>query len=195
MTRKGDWMQLVSGHQFWPLDPREGEIEILDIAHALGNICRFGGHSKFFYSVAQHSCLVSDLLLERDYTPEVALGGLLHDAAEAYVGDMIRPLKKQDVFRFYNEAERAILDVIEARFGMHFSWPAITAADDTMLATEKRDVMNPCPSAWAPLPEPRNTPIKPWLPVVATTEFLSHFNHLYRPRSLTHTLTDKDVPQ
>src|SRR5262245_27549306 len=102
--RIGDWMQTISGRKFWPLDPRPEEVCIEDIGHALSLVCRFGGHCHTFYSVAEHSVRVS--LLAEDmakssahWTDEnirmIALSGLLHDAAEAYIGDMVRPLKRQ----------------------------------------------------------------------------------------------------
>src|SRR5262245_47792896 len=86
--RLGDWMQTVGGTQFWPLDPRPHEFDINHIAHALGNMCRFNGHCRRFYSVAEHCVLVS-----RACSAANALWGLLHDMSEAYIADVIRPVK------------------------------------------------------------------------------------------------------
>ena len=58
-ARKGDWMQTYTGRQFWPIDPRANEVHIEDIAHALSMMCRYNGHCRTFYSVAEHSVLVS----------------------------------------------------------------------------------------------------------------------------------------
>ena len=77
-----------SGLRFWPLAPNLEKILVEDIAHALAHQCRFGGHASRFYSVAEHSVHVSQLCL-----PEHALWGLLHDASEAYLVDLPRPLK------------------------------------------------------------------------------------------------------
>ena len=81
--RIGDWMQTYTGERFWPLDPRIEDIHIRDISMALGKLCRYGGHTIFFYSVAEHSVLVSEYVPE-----EYALWGLLHDASEAYLSDI-----------------------------------------------------------------------------------------------------------
>lgn len=69
--RIGDWMQVYSGKQFWPLDPRPEEIEIEDIAHSLANMCRFAGHSEKFYSVADHSHRVAEYV-----PPSLELAGI-----------------------------------------------------------------------------------------------------------------------
>lgn len=81
-------METFSGRKFWPLDPRSEEVHPGDIAHALGHLCRFNGHVEPFYSVAEHSLIACELL------PNYAKEALLHDAAEAYIGDIIRPLKR-----------------------------------------------------------------------------------------------------
>lgn len=87
--RRGEWILTFSGERFYPFSPAPEEVKTKDIAHALANICRFNGHTRGFYSVAAHSVHVSRLV-----PPEFALEALLHDAAEAYVGDMVRPLKR-----------------------------------------------------------------------------------------------------
>ena len=78
--RRGDWIQTYLGIQFWPLDPRPEEVMLFDIAHSLSNMCRFTGHCREFYSVAQHSVIVSQNVPRED-----AAWGLLHDASEAYM--------------------------------------------------------------------------------------------------------------
>src|SRR4051812_6540197 len=87
--QKGDWMQTISGKAFFPLDPRPADVDIQDIAHALAFQCRFGGHVKEFYSVAEHSVRVSLICAHED-----AKWGLLHDATEAYLSDIVRPVKR-----------------------------------------------------------------------------------------------------
>lgn len=138
-TRIGDWMQTAHG-RFYPLDPRPEEIHIEDIARALSRICRFGGHSRAFYSVAQHSVHVSELC-----TPEHALAGLLHDAAEAYIGDMVRPLKRNEAMLPFQAVEHGIMCVVWERFDLPHGYDIgrkIAHADEVMLATEARDLMD-----------------------------------------------------
>src|SRR5690349_636686 len=111
MWLRGSWMQTFTGRQFYPLDPRLDEIDPLDIAHALSMICRYGGHTKHFYSVAEHCLLMSHAV-----APEYALWALLHDATEAYVGDMVRPLKHH--MPDYRQIEDNLMEVIAERFGL-----------------------------------------------------------------------------
>jgi uncharacterized protein len=109
IARVGDWMMTHSGRRFWPMDPRPTEIDFRDIAHALSLVCRYGGHVRRFYSVAEHSWLLAHHFLDRgDYT--WARYALLHDAPEAYIGDMVRPLKSSmKLFKAVDqEIERAI---------------------------------------------------------------------------------------
>jgi len=85
LNRRGDYIGTFTGKQFWPLDPRPGEVCLEDIAHALVNICRFNGHSNQFYSVAHHCLNVEMILKKRGFNKRIQLYGLLHDAAEAYI--------------------------------------------------------------------------------------------------------------
>ena len=119
-------MQVASGARFYPLDPRPEEIQIEDVAHALGHLCRFAGHTSSFYTVAQHSVLVS-----RICEPQDALWGLLHDASEAYLGDMVRPLKRQPEMASYQEAEERLMAAICERFGLPAAMPeSVVRADE-----------------------------------------------------------------
>src|ERR1035437_1784040 len=108
---RGDWMQVYSGARFYPLDPRPDEIDAADIAHALSLLCRYGGHVDRFYSVAEHCVLMS-----RAVAPENALAALLHDATEAYVVDVPRPLKR--CLRDYAPIEAAVWRAIASRFSV-----------------------------------------------------------------------------
>lgn len=147
LGRKGDWIQTYKQRQFWPLDPRSEDIDIEDIAHSLSLICRFGGHCNEFYSVAQHSVLVSTMVRESE-----SLVGLLHDGTEAYIGDVVRPLKK-DLPNF-QEIERHIERIIFDHFGItYYDKEEIKRADNIALFTEMRDLMNEPPKIWKQIGE------------------------------------------
>lgn len=128
-------IQLSTGGYFSFESCTSSDIRIQDIAHALSNACRFAGHTKKFYSVAQHSVIVSCIVPE-----EFALVGLLHDATEAYIGDMTRPLKNLNPT--FCELEHKIWTVIADRYGLSYEIPSIVKrADNIALVTEKRDLM------------------------------------------------------
>lgn len=138
--RKGDWMQTFTGRQFWPLDPRPEDVDILDIAHALSHLCRFAGHVRQFYSVADHCVRVSRCAPFGDRM--VALGALLHDATEAYVVDVPRPLKR--FLPGYKEIEAGVARAIEQRFDLEtgiLDHASVKHWDEALLATEARDLM------------------------------------------------------
>ncbi len=146
--RNGSWIQTYTGIQFWPLDPRPDEIEIRDIAHALSLLCRFNGHCRRFYSVAEHCVHVSGIV-----APETGLWGLLHDAAEAYLSDIPQPVK-QHLDRFHHAEEKMLVAVAE-KFGLPADIPAeVGRADRIMLATEKLALMGQEPAPWYGLPAP-----------------------------------------
>jgi len=173
-ARRGDWCQVYSGGVFWPLDPRADEVRIEDIAHALSMICRFGGHSKSFYSVAQHSVLVSLICGKDD-----ARWGLLHDAAEAYVGDMVRPIKHMPELAGYRRAESAILSAIANKFDLPIFPPqSVVRADNVLLATEARDIMGGQVCPWHLTQEPLAMKICPVGPEEAECLFLLRFDEL-----------------
>ncbi len=141
-SRKGDWMQTFTGRQFWPLDPRPEEIDIIDIAHSLSMMCRYGGHTSRFYSVAEHSVLVSIKA-----KPMNALWGLLHDASEAYAVDIPRPLKRY--LSGYAAIENSIMRAVCERFGLDPTPPAeIKEIDDRIIEDERRALMGVPAGNW-----------------------------------------------
>jgi uncharacterized protein len=170
-----NWFQTHSGRILNYQDPRLTDIDIHDVAVSLSRLCRFNGHSIFFYSVAQHSVLVSQLT-----PPEDALWGLLHDASEAFCGDMVSPLKKL-VGQAYLDVEKAVMHAICDRFGLPRKQPvSVKAADLQALANEKRDLCRAEPAPWPtempdPLPDLR---IEPWVPEYAARRFLERFVEL-----------------
>lgn len=112
--------------------PEPDDITIEDIAHGLGNLCRWGGQCSQFYSVAEHSIRVSRMVPR-----ELALHGLLHDAAEAYLGDVINPLKRRLVE--YQRIEQLWEEAIAIAFGLGpASGDEIKKADAEALETERR---------------------------------------------------------
>lgn len=147
-----------NGKRFDLFEPDVCMIDSRDISHSLAHLCRFNGHTREFYSVAQHSCIVADLVPE-----EHKLAALLHDATEAYIGDMTRPLKKR--MDAYQVLENRIWQQICARFDISQQLHAcIHNADLIALATERRDLMPTDPVIWDCLIgiEPALETIRPW---------------------------------
>lgn len=171
------WMQTYPGRVvFEPLNPRHDQLAIEDIAHALGMICRFGGHTVDYYSVAEHSVHVSHVC-----DPQEALAGLLHDAAEAYLGDMIRPMKHTPAMAHYREAEDWLLGMILAREGLSTELPAsVLYADNAVLAAERDcpTVVGGAVAPWAELPPPARIRIRNWSPASAKACWLRRYREL-----------------
>jgi uncharacterized protein len=170
--RKGNWMQTFTGRAYWPIDPRPEDVSIHDIAHALSNLCRYTGHCNKFYSVAEHSVLVSRLVPK-----EHALIGLMHDATEAYVNDIARPLKPS--LQNYQEIEHLNWLAICTRFGLNPELPSVVKDIDTALClTEKAALMGPAPLPWGIDLTPPKIEVTGWSPHVAKRSFLSRFRVL-----------------
>lgn len=164
-----------------PLAASEDDITIEDIAHATANLCRYTGHVRSFYSVAEHSVRVSELLEAREFDTKVQLNGLMHDASEAYLGDVARPVKDNStVGALYREAEDVLMELISQKYGL--TWPLseeIGWADYVLLRTEQRDLM-PYPNDLYTLEEYEmlDEEIKPWQPDQAEAEFLYRYKSL-----------------
>jgi hypothetical protein len=174
--RVGGWMLTYTSKAFWPLDARESEVCIEDIAHALSQQCRFAGHTRYPYSVAQHSVLVS-----LETRPEHALAGLLHDATEAYLVDVPTPVKA--FMPEYRAWEARLHAVIARRFGVPEELPLdVKRADAVLLATEARDLMPASPREWLLYEKPRAQTIAWWGPGTAERAFLERFEELTEGR-------------
>ena len=184
--RKGDWIQTWTLRQFWPLDPRPEDVDLRDIAHALSMICRFTGHVNDFYSVAQHSVLVSQraeaLAWEFGGSPPlyVARWGLLHDASEAYLVDVARPVKRTPEMAAYREAERNVQRAVMHRFGLaEFEPEFVKRADVEILYTEARDLFSGVHPEWQWFAKPLAVTIDPVPPREAERMFLDRFRDLF----------------
>lgn len=169
----GAWIQTYSGRKFFPWEPfLPDSINIVDIAHALSMICRYNGHCRFFYSVAEHSVHVS-----RHLPPELQFAGLMHDASEAYLGDVPRPLKPQ--FDDYRAAEETITFAIAQRYGLPYpEHPEVKRVDTAILADEQPVLMPNVPADWGLTEPPLGVTIEGWPPERAKAEFLRRFEKL-----------------
>lgn len=176
-----DFIETYTGTRFRPLSPSASLISIKDIAHSLSQQCRFGGHTRKPYSVAEHSVRVCRRLHEQGCSKIVQLWGLLHDASEAYLVDIPAPLKHTPAFDAYRVAERALMDSICDKFYLPRDEPEeVLSADQTLLATEARDLMPHLPEHWKGLPSPLGERIEPWSYTAAKMNFLRNFEELYR---------------
>src|SRR3984957_18331875 len=127
---KDRYLSTYTGKKFFPYDPRPEQICIEDIAHGLSMLCRFAGQCRFFFSVAEHSIAVAHLL-----PANLKLEGLLHDASEAYLADLPRPVKVG--LPEYNAIEAAVEEVIAQKFALAFPTPSqVKTADNALLRNE-----------------------------------------------------------
>lgn len=170
-----------SGIHFDLENPTPEMVRIEDIAHALSHICHWGGHSRGFFSVAQHSLLVS-----RHADSDLALWGLLHDSAEAYLGDISRPLKR--VIPQFKDLELRVMEVVAAKFGLPWPEPhGLKQIDNFVLCMEARDLM-PANVLLTYNDGSRMSMRVPELPCAMTPgEARAHFLSMY------HTLTEVRV--
>lgn len=179
-----------SGRAVNPLDLQVEDILFEDIALSLSNECRFGGKTDPFYSVAEHSVRVARWVKEKGGSPEDEQWALIHDAAEAYLRDMARPLKADPYFgRAHRGAEAKAMSVICERLGIEKKQPAIVGDGDVALFTaERRDLM-PRSELWDlwSVPIELDVPqekICPWTGPRARKEWLRQFIRLFGPGSI-----------
>lgn len=166
-------MQLVTGDPMWPLDPDPAEIDIDVIAHALARQCRYGGHVTVeHYSVAEHCYLMSHAIPQ-----PYALAALMHDAAEAYLQDVVKPIK--DNLPTYEGIEDRLLETIFQKYGLPYPLPdAVKEYDRRICADEKAQVLAPSVIPWGEDLVPLGVTIQAWPPSIAKSMFLMRFYEL-----------------
>jgi hypothetical protein len=198
----GGWIQTYSGGIFHPLDPRAPELSIFDIAHSAALTCRWTGHVRFHFSLAQHQVLASLLVeekarekgLRRIQQMEVALWALLHDGSESYIADIARPVKVK--MPQYYEIEGPIMNTITDHWDLPRQMPPLVKwADDVLLCTEARDLLRPCVQQWVvgkDMPKARlQARLRPWPQWYAEWRFLDRYTELTGEKTLWTFLKNK----
>jgi hypothetical protein len=177
-ARIGDWIQTFSGGQFWPLDPRPEEIEVIDIASGLAKECRFAGHCLRFYSVAEHSVLMYRHAKARDANLRLRRAVLFHDGSEGLgLRDIPRPIKRD--LGEYKAIERGVMGAVARRFDFDFPFhPFVKELDEAIGLAEQMQNMAPSPAPWFQTarfdaPAPLAVMLEYWPPDRAMVEFLS----------------------
>ena len=175
------WIRTYTGRSVWPLEPRVADIDIEDIAHALSMQCRFGGHTRYHYSVAQHCVLLADRAMFLTENHDKALALLLHDASEAYLVDFPRPVKK--LMPEYAVAEERLQSVIHRRFQVDVDEETadlVTELDNAILYDEAWTLFdNGLPFATR-VPNVDHFKIEKWKRKKAKRAFLEKFKILTR---------------
>lgn len=181
------WIQTFTGRPWDLLEPKATDVVLDDLVQALAQLVRFTGHCIEPYTVAEHSVRVARIVMaSHPNRPQMHLAALLHDGHEAYLGDWSHPLKMtlrelgiDGVRKRLEEAhDHAIAEWAGLPSGSTFKMEPIKHADLVMLATERRDLMGPCPREWGPLPEPLTETIKPWPHLTAAWQFEQLFMQL-----------------
>ena len=179
---RGDWMQTFTGRKFYPRDPFAADVCVEDIAHALSMQCRYAGHCLRFYSVAEHCVLMARSPALAGESLEIRLGALMHDAAEAYFVDIVRPVKRylDGYLAMEKNAMRAICDQLRVpRWAV--AHDLVKSADDRILNDEREQNMAPSPERWQGPQERLGVTLKFWTPAQAEAEFLRSFDELRPP--------------
>ena len=165
------WLQTYTGRAFDYENPTPDMVCIEDVAHALAHSSRFNGHASTFFSIAQHSILVSQQL-----PSHLRLQGLLHDAHEAYVGDVVAPLKRCAGMEAYCAIERRVQAVVAQAFGIPPELdPKVREADLRMLISERNVLFGTPPYPWGVKNPPFNIEIQPVPPLSAKLLFLTEY--------------------
>lgn len=172
------WIQTLTGARFYPANPQLNDIHIRDIAGALARQCRFGGHCPRFYSVAEH-CVLLARHVEKT-TLNLALTALLHDASEAYLVDIPRPIKSY--LGGYSEMEDRVMRTISLKYRVVWPLPQIIKNDDLAILSDEREQnmapIDASPEEWGNILPALGIKLQFWDSVRAEKEFLEYFYYL-----------------
>lgn len=182
------WIQLYNSECFDFSRPEKSidNISIETVAHSLAHQCRYNGHCNRFYSVAEHSCHVADRAYELSgRVDHVALEALLHDASEAILCDLPRPMKWQEGAQWYLDWEREVQNTLMYTFCTKWrpseeASKIVKQADLELLATEKAQIMSEAPLDWGGLPQPLDVQLPCYLPAAAKEQFLNYYKWFSR---------------
>lgn len=168
------WIQTFTGRRFWPLNPKPEHVFIEDIAHQISQKVRYTGACEWLYSVGQHS-----ILMAREAPQHMKLRALMHDASEAYLPDVARPIK--DDLPGFREIENRVLNAIFRRFDIpNDPGGIVKTLDNRILVDEKMQVMKDTGLNWVQILgcEPLGVAIKRWEPEYTERLFLKMFYEL-----------------
>ena len=180
------WMQTHSGRAFDLIDPKPEDVHLSDISHSLSMICRYNGHVSGFYSVAEHCCHIYDWLGMQGLHQRIMLAGLLHDAPEAYVGDVIWPVQQalpefRDAFHALQARVWAVMRVaLDIPETVDLRHALVREADVRILLDERAALLTtPPPIPWAVEHlQPLGVEIQAWGPREARVQWLSRYLHI-----------------
>lgn len=190
MARTGDWFCTYSGLKYWLTDPHPDDVRIKDIAHALSMICRFGGHTMEYYSVAQHCVHCTDVIAQREPANILLqLHTLLHDSSEAFLGDVVRPLKLS--LAGYSELEARTMDVIYEALQLPLpnvlDHAAIKLVDNELLMTERKEFIQHRGHDWGIDVKPLDIELGSLSPTAAEYQFITKYDELRKRLEVAST--------
>jgi len=172
------WIPTYTGRKFEFLHPTAEMVDILDIGHALSNLCRFAGHTSKFYSVAEHSVLMSRCFVNRGHM-HLAKWALMHDASEAYLVDVPRPLKAH--LKSYAKIENRVARVIFDKFGLEGPLPEeVKGVDKRIVFDERRQLMGAPSAEWVGETCTLGIEVLCWTPEQAKHYFMELHVRLFR---------------
>lgn len=177
----GSTIRLRSGHYFDLANPQPWQFCLRDIAGGLSKICRFGGQIDRFYSVAEHSVHCANQAIKDSAPRAVQVAALLHDASEAFIGDVVKPLK--NMLPAYAAIEQRISAVVGTRYDLcvaESTWDAVREIDHSMLIAERRALFSADKVVWSGENEVRALDVQfyCWQPAAAEFQFMEFAREL-----------------